>query len=171
MDSEVALRLAETVAWCSWRVRAEEAGTTTRTLALRPPIMSREGLDVLLHLLSSPAEPAAAVDFVCQARRQELDRLGIDVKPVEPDLAGGRILYTTIDTDSCAVATPESNGYYDLDDLPGWDTWFHHRDTGRHSGSIYCWAPPQLVDLAHNGMEVMPFEVVRWIESLNELSS
>jgi hypothetical protein len=75
-----------------------------------------------------------------------LERLKIPVIPVATDLAGGRILYTTMNTDSCECATWPSHGYFDLDDLPDWDTWFFHRDTGDHGGSICCWVPPALTE-------------------------
>jgi hypothetical protein len=127
----------------------------------------RERLSCLLNV---PGEAKKAVDFVCEVRRRELARLGIPVVAVGPDLAGGRILFTTIDTDSCAAATGPSNGYYDLDDLPGWDTWFYHRPTDRPWGAIYCWVPGQLVELARSGMDVIPVMSAEWAESLDALA-
>src|SRR5262249_42150343 len=158
MTPQVVQRLAETVAWCSRHARADDAGASTRTPELRPPIMAHRGNDLLRRLLVSPAEPRAAVEHLCAARRRALERLAIAVPPVGADVAGGRILYTTIDTDSCECATGPSNGYLDLDDLPGWDTWFYHRDTGSHGGSIYCWVPPPLVELADRGLQTLPCE-------------
>jgi hypothetical protein len=167
MTSEFAQRLAETVAWCSRHASAEDAGTSTRSPVLMPPIMRHRGHDLLKRLLDSPEETTAAVDFVCRARREELARLGIPVVPVGPDLAGGRVLFTTIDTDSCEAATAPSNGYYDLDDLPGWDTWFFHARTDRPWGAIYCWVPAHLVELARAGMDVIPVMSVAWADSLD----
>src|SRR4051794_4218671 len=170
MTPEVAQRLAETVAWCSRHARADDAGASTRTPGLRPPIMAHRGYDLLRLLLASPAEPRAAVDFVCAARRRALECLEVPVLPVGLSLAGGRILYTTIDTDSCECATGPSNGYFDLDDLPGWDAWFNHRQTDRPWGAIYCWVPGHLVELARSGMDVIPVMSVEWAQSLEELA-
>jgi hypothetical protein len=164
MTVEVAQRLAETVAWCSRHARVDEAGITTRTPALMPPVMAYRGYDLLKKLLDSPAETTAAVEHVCQARRRELTRLGIPVVPIGPGFAGGRILFTTIDTDSCGAATSPSNGFYDLDDLPGWDTWFLHARSDQSWGAIYCWVPAQLVALAGIGMDMIPVESVRWAD-------
>jgi hypothetical protein len=125
----------------------------------------------LSRLLDVAGEPQAAVQFVCQARRRELARLGIPVTPVGADFSGGRILYTTIDTDSCECATEPSNGYLDLDDLPGWDTWFWHRPTDRPWGAIYCWVPAHLVELADSGLRTLPCDNVLWLQSLDELSA
>src|SRR5262245_16634305 len=111
MTPEVAQRLAETVAWCSRHARAEDAGTSTRSSELRPPIMA-DRVQLLSRLMASPTEPRAAVEYVCVARRRALERQHIQVGPIGPGLAGGRILYTTIDTDSCECATSHSNGYY-----------------------------------------------------------
>jgi hypothetical protein len=166
MTAEVARRLAETVAWCDRHARADDAGASTRTAALKPLVLEYRGYDLLKRLLDSSAETTAAVEFVCQARRRELARLGIPVVPVGPDLAAGRVLFTTIDTDSCEAATGPSNGYYDLDDLPGWDTWFWHRPTDRPWGAIYCWVPARLVELARAGMDVIPVLSVEWADSL-----
>ena len=94
-------------------------------------------------------------------------RLGISVVPVVPDLAGGRILLTTLDTDSCEASTDPSNGFYDLDDLPGWDTWFFHGHTDRPWGAIFCWVPNQLVELAQMGMNVIPTKCVVWASPLD----
>jgi hypothetical protein len=170
MPPEVAQRLAETIAWCSRNARAENAGASTRTASLRPPVMALRGYDLLERLLKVPDETQAAVKFVCDARRCELARLSIPVGPVNSDLAGGRILFTTIDTDSCEAAIDPSNGYYDENDLPGWDTWFYHRATDRPWGAIYCWVPAHLVELADHGLEVIPVMSVEWAQSLEELS-
>jgi hypothetical protein len=166
MTEEVALRLAETVAWCNLHARADDTATSTRSPALCPPVMALPRGQRLPFLLDTPGEPAAAVEFVCQARRRELARLGIPIVSVGPDMAGGRVLFTTIDTDSSEAATGLSNGYYDLDDLPGWDTWFWHRPTDRAWGAIYCWVPDRLVKLARDGMDVIPVMWVEWADSL-----
>ena len=137
--------------------------------ALCPPVMTLPQRQRLSRLLEVPGEPKAAFDYVCEARRRELARLAIAVIPVRSDLAGGRILFTTIDTDSCEAATGPSNGYYDLDDLPGWDTWFYRRATDRPWGAIYCWVPAHLVELARTGMDVIPVMSVEWAQSLEEL--
>ncbi len=170
MTPEVSKCLAETVAWCSRHARADNAGASTRTAPLCPPVMALPQRQRLSRLLDVSGETKAAVDFVCQARRLELARLGIPVVAVGPDLAGGRILFTTIDTDSCEAATGPSNGYYDLDDLPGWDTWFFHRPTDRPWGAIYCWVPSHLVELARSGMNVIPVMSVEWIQSSDDLA-
>ena len=170
MTPEVARRLAETVAWSSRHVRADDPDASTRSPTLCPPVMALPQRQRLSCLLNLAGEAEAAVEFVCNARRRELARLGIPVVPVGPDLAEGRILFTTIDTDSCEAATGPSNGYYDLDDLPGWDTWFHHRPTERLWGAIYCWVPSHLVELARSGMDVIPVMSVEWARSLDELT-
>lgn len=165
MTREIAQRLAETIAWCSRHARAEAAGPSTRSLALRPPVMALQN-DQPLHRLLLPGEAKAAVDVVCESRRRELTRLEVPVTPVGADLAGGRILRTTIDTDSCWAATEPSNGYYDLNDLPGWDTWFLHRETDHCWGAIFCWVPARLVGLAQLGMDAIPVVSVEWVRSL-----
>ena len=166
MTPETTRRLAETIAWCSRHARADDAGSSTRTHALRPPVMAYHGYD-LISRLNSPAETTAAVEHVCRARREELARLGVPILPIGPDLAGGRILFTGIDTDLCEAATDPSSGYYDLTDLPGWDTWFFYGRSHRPCGAIYCWVPAGLVELARAGMDMIPVMSVEWAQSID----
>ena len=42
---------------------------------------------------------------------------------------------------------------------------------GTHGGSIYCWVPPPLVELADRGLLTLPCENVLWLQSLEELSA
>ena len=168
--AEIINRLSETIAWCSRHARATDAGVSTRTAILRPPVMSRPPLEILQSLIDVPYQAQEAVEFVCESRRRELVRIGIVPDLVGLDMAGGRILCTTIDTDACAAATGPSNGFFDENDLPGWDTWFYHRTTHERWGAIYCWVPPQLVELANSGMICIPVQSVGWLQSINELS-
>ena len=79
MTSEVVQHLAETIAWCSRFARANDAATSTRSPVLRPPVMELPQRQRLSRLLDVLGEPQAAIEFVCEARRRELARLGIPV--------------------------------------------------------------------------------------------
>ena len=65
MTDEVARRLAETIAWCDLHARADDAGVSTRSPALRPPVMALPQRQRLPWLLDRPGEPQVAVEAVC----------------------------------------------------------------------------------------------------------
>lgn len=168
---DVAQALAETIAWCSRFETSQHAHSSTRTPELKPPLFDLEPQVRLEGLLDSPETGRAAVAHICQQRRNELQRLQIPVTPLADDLGGGRILYSTLDTDWCTAATEPSQGFLDNEDLPGWDTWFLHRDSECPWGRIYAWVPPRLVELAEAGMVCIPVESVRWMTSMDELQT
>jgi hypothetical protein len=111
------------------------------------------------------------VEFICQARRAALTKAGIDVVTGSSDLAGGRVLSTDFTSDWCVIAQPESDGFFDADDLPGWDTWFHCSRKGRSEFQVFCWVPPQLAQMAENGIEVLPIPCLRWVDGPDEWRS
>lgn len=160
MESPLSQRLAETVAWVLSRVDRDRAGVTTRSPELRPPWPNE---DPIGWLWQSRENARLLLDHVALARRLALTRHQIDIAYVDERLAGGRILCTDFSTDQSGAATDPSNGFLDDDDIPGWDTWFHHVDNGRFGGLMYCWIPPQLVDLADIGMRQIPVESAWWV--------
>ncbi|MFY2560466.1 hypothetical protein ACN469_22835 [Corallococcus terminator] len=162
LPSDFNLRLAETIAWCLPRAEAARAGETTRSVELMPPVCGHDGDTVLTLLHSSPTVGATAVDFIAERRREALARSNVRLPPLGT-LAGGWVFATDFNTDICGAATKPSNGYLDDYDIPGWDTWFAHRDTGRLGGLVYGWVPPTLLTLADEGFYVIPVSSAWWI--------
>lgn len=161
-DADVRQRLSEVIAWCGSNARLEDPAASTRTSQLTPP--GRTSSRWLINLMRTPGAPAAAVDFIREARLKELQVRGIAVRPVASDLAGGRLLYSTLNTDECGAATEPSNGLFDELDLPGWDTWFHHAATAEPWGAIYCWIPGPFIPFAQGAITVIPVQCVQWLE-------
>jgi len=162
MIDSVTLRLSETVSWIELNANINDLGASIRTSLFQPPFMSLPSEARLIHLLDQPHQVWAAVEHVCLARRKALEQYGINVKPTTPDLTQGRLLVTTIDTDRCGEAAILSDGFYDLNDLPGWDTWFCFSSTPAPFGAIFCWVPNRLVETASSGMLGIPAESVKW---------
>ncbi len=140
---------------------------SVHTPELRPPLLEGSDDEVLRRLTGgSLADLAAAVEYVCMQRRNRLRQLGITAHAQcgrRPGLAGGRVLVTDFQTDWCVAAEPESDGFYDSNDVPGWDTWFHCEPAPESSGLLYCYVPQQLVELADRGMWAIPVQCVRWV--------
>ncbi|QSQ24423.1 hypothetical protein JY651_05550 [Pyxidicoccus parkwayensis] len=164
MTTDFKLQLAETIAWCSARAVAERAGETTRSAELMSPFFQQDGDTQVRRLLDTPAVGAEVVDFIVRRRREALERTRQPLPPLG-ELCGGRVLMTDFNTDICAAATAPSNGFLDDYDIPGWDTWFAHEDTGRFGGVVYGWVPPALVELAERGFSVIPVECIGWVDA------
>ncbi len=164
MAIDLTLRLAETIAWCSARARAARAGVTTRSPELAAPVFQLQGVSVLDSLLSSPTVPREAVEVIAERRRAALGRERRLVLPAAGDLARGRVFATDFITDICSAATEPSNGFVDDYDIPGWDTWFAHEDSGEHGGVVYGWVPPVLLQLADAGFNVIPVNSIWWVD-------
>src|SRR5687767_12875246 len=98
MITDFNLRLAETIAWCGPRVVPNQAGATTRSLELMPPLFRHHGDTPLQLLLESPGACAEAVEFIVNRRREQLARAKQSPSSYE-GLAGGRVFATDFDTD------------------------------------------------------------------------
>jgi hypothetical protein len=169
LDSGFALRLREVAAWVSPRIPAADVGSALRSPELRPPGFPpfvwkpNAGTPSLItDLLESPSRPSAAVDHIVERRREALARSGVKLPDVAWALGQGRILCTDFNSDVCGVATLESNGFLDWEDVPAWDTWFDHRDTGEFGCVVACWIPRDLVELVQRGIDVIPVTCLWW---------
>jgi hypothetical protein len=113
-------------------------------------------------LMQMPNAARDAVDLIVQRRRAQLAADGVAVRSLE-GRAGGRVFATDFNSDICRAATVPSNGFLDDFDVPGWDTWFAHVDTGKFGGVVYGWVPPAL-QLADRGFDVIPVQSIGWVE-------
>lgn len=105
-------RLGETVAWCSIRHPSDPLRSLlSATMAPNPYAADRWSL----------------VDGLCQKRSVllEKERSFFNRKiPPARDLAGGRLLAYLQDTNLCdGAAEAASEGFFDVDNVPPWDTW------------------------------------------------
>ena len=164
MPTDIKQRLAETIAWCTAHADPTRAGSTTRSSALAVPLFHQSKQAILDSLLASPLAAREAVDLIAERRRVALARERLFPQTRPGDLAGGRVFATDFDTDICCAATEPSNGFVDDFDIPGWDTWFAHDDTGKHGGVVYGWVPPALLELADRGFDAIPVNCIWWVE-------
>lgn len=175
-DSETELlrnRLEEAVAWCLPRVTPSDPKRSTRSPPLEP---SRQfsvavpdgGRFTYDHATSE--QRRRLVDEVCRNRSRCLAESGSAVNPVGPELAGGRLLSSSIDgSDWSELPTTESHEFLDSFDIPGWDTWLWlYPEISTHdlvSGEcVLCWVPAQIVPLAQAAVEVSAMESLWWVE-------
>ena len=103
-----------------------------------------------------------------------------DLPPVT-DLCGGRLLaYFPDDNLACGVAEAESQGFFDVDNIPRYDTWvwmvrnlraFAYKDGAKgemEANYLVAWVPPDFIELASGGIEVNPEECIRWLDTLED---
>ena len=90
------------------------------------------------------------------ARRSAL----VDAQSLPGDVRVGKLLlYAPEENLADGAASYASNGFFDVDNVPPWDTWvaFSH-------GALLSWVPPLLIGLAQSGIDVNPEGCIRWID-------
>ena len=145
-------RLAQTIFWCASRADISNPKDSLRTPELRPRILEESRF--------------SAVETIAFER----ERLGGDEirnAQLPKDLGGGRLLAYFPDANlCCGAAEDETNGFFDVDNVPAWDTWVAYFAGGkRHSYTSYLisWIPPQFVELVSRGIHVNPEECIVWL--------
>jgi hypothetical protein len=106
----------------------------------------------------SGADHTAIVEQVAEARSQILRDSGANSGPKIPYLRDGRLLlYAPQDNLACGAAEYSSMGFFDVDNVPPWDTWVLM--LGKY---LVSWVPPQLVRLVQEGLDVNPEQCILW---------
>ncbi len=148
-------RLAQAIFWCAPRADKLNPATSLRTAALRPRMLEENR--------------SAAVNTVVYAR--ELYG-GVDIRKasIPRDLGGGRLLiYFPNDDLACGAAEQETAGFFDVNNVPPWDTWVDYfQDQQQNPDSfdteyLIAWIPKEFVDLANEGIAVNPEQCILWL--------
>ena len=97
------------------------------------------------------------------------------------DLCGGRLLaYFPDESLADGVALMKSEGFFDADNIPPYDTWvwivrnvraFDYRDGGQgelEANYLVAWVPPDFVALAGAGVDANPQECILWLDTLDD---
>jgi hypothetical protein len=153
-DQPFELRLAQAIAWC-----ASHADLSTPSTSLRSSELYRPS--------QFPGSRTSAVHGVVWRREVAVGK----TEPVRSadDLAGGRLLvYLPDEQLADGAAEVESNGFFDVENVPPWDTWvadFHYGTDFRPWASdvLISWVPPEFVGLADQGINVNPEECIHWL--------
>ncbi|MGE0551120.1 MAG: hypothetical protein AB7R00_28930 [Kofleriaceae bacterium] len=161
-DAPFAQRLSETIAWCRPRARRDNPQRSLRSDALRPWLLASDrGWTVFsvirnraLYLFRNPPERALPADLA--------------------QLEVGRLLVYFPDVNlCCGAAEQESDGFFDVENTPPWDTWValgvDHNVTKSSPYRVYLvsWVPPELIELADAGIRANPEGCLRWLEDVD----
>jgi hypothetical protein len=58
----------------------------------------------------------------------------------------------------------ESEGFFDLYDLPPIDTWVYIAPNREGRKDLYAWVPDKFTQLAQNAIDVNCMDMIRWFE-------
>jgi len=183
-ESVFILRLYETIHWCKNRVDLRFPESCLRSALFVPILASHAARWDALCLSSRMIE-----DLAQTRRRNMVPNVG-----ELPGLLNGRILLCAYEyTNHNEAALAATDGYFDGDDVPPWDSWIAevvsrvHSDAGIawHDASkpdvstvIECrqpahallaaWVPDPFIPLVQLGMEAECMGMLSWIEPVSE---
>lgn len=149
------VRLAQTIFWCAPRANKRNPATSLRTAELRPRLLEESR--------------TSAVDTVAYAR--ELYG-GVEIRnaTMPSRLGGGQLLiYFPNDDLACGAAEQETAGFFDINNVPPWDTWVAYvQDEQPNIDSfdteyLIAWVPYEFVGLANEGIAVNPEQCILWL--------
>jgi hypothetical protein len=73
------------------------------------------------------------------------------------ETAGRLILYEPAENVADGASRYSSEGFYDSNDAPPWDSWVHYSES-----KLICWVPAVLIPLAQVGIDANPVDCIRW---------
>ena len=150
------------------RLRAERLFKEAQPRSI-PPALARQLRSKILdpgwysepdRRMFPPDRPAqvAIVEAVVSRRAVQLRKNGHYPSTIEIGLQGGRLLlYAPNENLFDGAAEYSSRGFFDVDNIPPWDTWICFFDE-----YVVSWVPPQLLELANAGIEVNPEQCILW---------
>jgi hypothetical protein len=159
-------RLTEAIVWCR-----DEGSTQQPRTSLRMCKRDSDDLVSQEHQVFS----------VCLERSSRLRQSGRrDLSPVT-DLCGGRLLaYFPNDNLADGWAETVSEGFFDVNNIPPYDTWvwmvrnmrtFEYADHERgeiEANYLVAWVPPAFIPLASRGVEGNPEGCILWLDTLDD---
>ena len=147
-------RLAETIAWCAQRAPGSDPRTSLRSEAMCPSLLSVDRATSVAGVVGYRANVVGPVPLV--GGRESL--------------RGGRLLVYFPDDDlACGAAEVQSEGFFDVHNVPPWDTWIALADDGPRANISFqqylvAWVPPDLVACVSAGIEVNPEQCIAWLD-------
>lgn len=156
--------LAETIRWCGPKARPEAAATCLRTNDFHPRVMVDENRFKMM-------------ERVIDERSHALRRMPAPPEPPRTEglLQGGRLLVYFPDDNTCdGAAELATGGYFDVDNVPPWDTWvgMFREDPESPTQSedyLIAWVPPVFVEAVAQGIWVNADFCVQWLEDSSTL--
>ena len=159
-------RLTETMSWCLGAGSLSQPGRSLRTCKRDPGDLCSQQHQVF---------------SVSLERSNRLASSGKRHLSSVTDLCGGRLLaYFPDDNLFDGVAQAESEGFFDVDNIPRYDTWvwmvrnirtFNYADSAKgemEANYLVAWVPPDFIQLASRGVRVNPEQCIQWLDTLDD---
>ena len=151
--------LEETIHWCAPRATLDAPATCLRSPDLQPRVMVDE-------------DRFQMMERIIRERRHALR--GRPPRPLPPRegglLQGGRLLvYFPDDNTTDGAAEQWTRGYFNVDNVPPWDTWVGmfredpESDT-QTNDYLIAWVPPVFLDAVDQGVRVNAEFCIQWLE-------
>jgi hypothetical protein len=144
------------------RRQGEQLMAMANVGSIVPPLRHQLRSEALRHLAQSlarvGADHAAIVERVADRRSQILKNSGTYSDSPISGLHGGRLLvFAPEDNLACGAAEYASMGFFDVDNVPPWDTWI-----AMFGKYLVSWVPSQIVPLVQEGLDVNPEQCILW---------
>lgn len=155
VDAVLYTRLSQTIEWTNACVARP---------GFHPSMRSKDLQWRLLHL--------GRDDAVCEvgtARQFQLTGATTPIQTTFPKLRNGRLMVYFPDGDLCdGAAEQETEGFFDVYNVPPWDTWVGYFDDAPNSGGscdayLLAYVPEKLVETVNSGIIVNPEECILWL--------
>lgn len=180
--AEFQRRLGETIAWYLSKVPIADPEHGLRTEALAPsgdvahptrkvwsdfprPWTDEMWNEYRRAQSQAPQQRQGIVDEVARKRRTLLRMSRLDHPQQKESLGRGRLLVYEPELNLYdGAAMNASEGFFDGDNVPPWDTWLAYIvDTVEENQTyLIAWVPPELLELASDGIDVNPEDCIRW---------
>ena len=150
-DVPFELRLAQTIAWCESHTRLAAAQASLRSEELQPRVLEVDRATTVGHVVGYRGTLIGDVRLIDKSE----------------DFKGGRLLLYFPDEElACGAAQVATQGFFDLNNAPPWDTWiglFRDEDIRSAADYLVSWVPPPFVELVAVGIDVNPERCIEWL--------
>jgi hypothetical protein len=175
-------RIADTTLWCESHATTADPRNSLRSSALQPRHYGASREWQRYRWDDSPANRAVIVNALADLRASLADNDASVIDQGSRGMAGGRlVVYFPDDNLYDGAAAVLSQGYFDVDNAPPWDTWIAYlpgrqsspagdftplADQGDAEGISFllAWVPSQFIQLANTGIWANPEKCISWAE-------
>lgn len=158
--------LRDAIQWCAAKVSRSNPKECLRTLS----VGNSENL-----MWASHEERILLVAELIQGRRHRLES---NHSPIDLSVNRGKLLIFYPDASLFdGAAEVASEGFFDCDNHPAWDTWIYYGVDGSGSQKdcdihfLISWVPSELVSLVNGGIEVNPESCIEWASKVKRNST
>jgi len=155
---------SECVAWCEQR-----ADVTNPEFSLRSQVLKTElilGTDIESYDWNYSAQDAAGlVRELCEKRSNLLEhRPSSDWSSLVD--SGRYLVFWPDETLRDGAACQATRGYFDVSNIPPWDTWVYYGPVSISKfPALIAWVPSAFVDSVSEGLWTNPEECIQWLRA------